>query len=149
MKLALVILLIVATAVLGENEQILTPSNSDQILDHLEGNNQNIYLLFFAASSPYEEVAHRNNKEIEDGLKSIITDNPEIYFARIEYGNPSFHKLAEVTQVNHAPSVFLMVHGQGVWIYEGTSELILERLKDFLPQFKQASSHKTAPYTLE
>ena len=148
MKLLLLVLLLSAFA-LAENDQILHPKNSDDILDHLEGNNQNIYLLFFAASSPYEEVARRNNKDIEAGLQSIITDNPEIYFARIDHSNPNFQKLLHATGVHHAPSVFLMVHGQGVWIYEGTSQLIIERVKDFLPQFKEASSHQTAPYTLE
>ncbi|CAI2382187.1 unnamed protein product [Moneuplotes crassus] len=149
MKLVFLVLLVSASIVAAASDQILTPRNSDDILDHLEGNNQNIYLLFFAASSPYEEVAHRNNKEIEEGLKSIITDNPEIYYARIDHSNPNFQKLIQVTEVHHAPSVFLMVHGQGVWIYEGTSELILERLREFLPQFKEAASHKTAPYQLE
>ena len=149
MKLLLLVLLVSVAAVYAGDDQILHPKNSDDILDHLEGNNNNIYLLFFAASSPYEEVAKRNNKDIESGLKSIVTDNPEIFFARIDHSNPNFQKLVQITGAHHAPSVFLMTHGKGVLIYEGSSELILERLRDFLPQFKEASSHQTPPYQLE
>mmetsp|Transcript_13758 Transcript_13758/g.15417 ORF Transcript_13758/g.15417 Transcript_13758/m.15417 type:complete len:147 (-) Transcript_13758:61-501(-) len=146
MKFLLLVLLISISAVFAESDQILHPKNSDEILDHLEGNNYNIYILFFAETSPYKEVATRNNKEIEDGLKSILTDNPELFFATIDHTNPNFQKLLQVTGVYHAPSVFVMAHGEGVWIYEGSSELILERLRDFLPQFKEASSHQSTIY---
>ena len=132
--------------VFAGNDQILTPKNSDDILDHLEGNNYNIYILFFAASSPYEEVAQRNNRDIESGLKTIVDDNPEIFFAKIDHSNPNFQKLLQVTGVNKAPSVFLMTHGKGVWIYEGSSALILERLRDFLPEFKEAAGHRKDPF---
>ena len=146
MKILFLVLAICIASVFAESDQILHPKNSDDILDHLEGNNHNIYLLFFAGAGHYEEVAKRNNHDIEGGLKTILADNPEIFYARIDHTNPNFQKLIQVTGVHHAPSVFLMTHGQGVWIYEGSSELILERLRDFLPKFKEASSHQTSPY---
>ena len=146
MKFLFLVLLISVGAVLADSDQILHPKNSDDILDHLEGNNHNIYLLFFKEVSPYAEVAKGNNKEFEDGLKTIISDNPEIFFAEIDHTNPNFQKLLQITGVHHAPSVFVMTHGEGVWIYEGSTELILERLRDFLPQFKEASSHQSSIY---
>ena len=125
MKFLALVLLILLAGVFAEDSQILQPRDSDDILDHLEGNNHNIYILFFAANSPYEEVAQRNNHDIELGLKSIIQDNPELFFARIDHTNPQFQKLVQITGVHAAPSVFVMTHGQGVWIYEGRSELIV------------------------
>ena len=146
MKLLILVLLMTMSVVLAETDQVLYPKNSDEILDHLEGNNYNIYILFFAAASPYEEVATRNNRDIAEGLQRIVTDNPEVIFATINHADPNFQKLLQVTGVNRAPSVFIMNHGNGVWIYEGTSSLILDRLSDFMPKFKEAASHQTSPF---
>ena len=145
MKSCLLVFLLIAVA-LAATDQFIQPHNSDEMLDHLEGNNWNIYILFFAAASPYEEVADRNNNAIESGLKTLIADNPELFYAKIDHANPNFQKLVERTGVHAAPSVYMMVHGKGVWIYEGTSDLILERLSDFLPEFKEASANHKAPY---
>ena len=142
MKVIILVLLVLLSLAFAGEDQVLHPKNSDDILDHLEGNNYNIYLLFFAAATPYEEIAERNNKDIEEGLNKIITDNPEVFYARIDHTNQNFNKLIEITGVYQAPSVFLMNHGKGVWIYEGNSEMILSRLNDFLPEIKEAAGHQ-------
>ena len=144
--LALVLLLTLTYVYAGNDPQVLTPHNSDDILDHLQGNNYNIYLLFFSASGPYEEIAIRNNKDVESGLNKILLDNPEIFYATIPHTNPNFNKLIQTTGIHAAPSVFLIVHGKGVWIYEGTSDLIVEKVRDFLPKFKEASAKHVDPY---
>ena len=145
MKTAFLVCMLLAFA-FSATDQVLTPQNSDDILDHLEGNNWNIYILFFAAASPCEEVATRNNNAVEAGLKTLLSDNPELFYAKIDHTNPNFQKLVARTGVHAAPSVYMMVHGKGVWIYEGTSKLILDRLDDFLPAFKEASASHKAPY---
>ena len=145
MKLLLLILLALVTVYAGE-DQVLHPQNSDDILDHLEGNNYNIYILFFPSIGPYAEVDKEENKAIEDGLKAMLNDNPELFFATIDHTDPNFQKLLQVTGVHAAPSIFMITHGKGVWIYEGQPSLILERTKDFLPDFKEASSHQESPY---
>ena len=144
MKILLLVLWIAIAAV--HCDQVLQPKNSDDILDHLEGNNYNIYILFFAAASPAEELSRLTNAEIEKGINTLLTDNPELFYAKIDHTNPNFRKLVEVSGVRNAPSVFMMVHGQGVWVSEGTSALIIDRIRDFLPSFKQAASHHEKPY---
>ena len=146
MKLLFFVILALVAIVYGGKDQILHPKNSDEMLDHLQGNNYNIYILFFPSVNTYEEVARENNKELEDGLEKILSDNPEIFFATIDHTNPKFNQLLQTLGVHDAPSVFLMVHGKGVWIYEGEARLVLNRLKEFLPEYKEASSHKEDPY---
>ena len=142
---ALVFVLILALAC-AQDSHVLTPKNSDDVLKHLEGNNWNVYVLFFAAASAREEIADRNNRAIEEGLSAILAENPSIYSAKIDHANPNFRGLVEKTGVHSAPSLYMMVHGQGVWIYEGTSTLILQRLRDFIPAFNQASANHEYPY---
>ena len=146
MKILGLVLLLTIAITLADSSHVLAPRDSDDLLDLLQGNNYNVYLLFFEAVNPFEEYKIRNNRDIEAGIQKILVDNPDVYYARIHHTNPHFQKLIHMTEVHAAPSVFLMTHGKGVWIYEGSSELILDRLKEFLTQFKQAASKNTDPY---
>ena len=44
---------------------VLTPRNSDDMLNHLQGNNYNIYLLFFYQPNPIDEVLRTTNNDLE------------------------------------------------------------------------------------
>ena len=139
----LVVVLIIAFACADQN---INPQNGKDVLKHLQGNNYNIYAIFFAAPEPTPESAKVTNKDVADGLRSILADNPDIYYAKVDHADERFKELFDATGIFEAPAILLMVHGRGLWISGGTSNLIVQRLKEFLPDFKQASAHHKHPY---
>ena len=125
---------------------VLTPRNSDDMLNHLQGNSYNIYLLFFYQPNPIDEVLRTTNNDIERLVQSVLEENPDIMYAKIDESNQEFSKLFNVVGVTVTPAILLIVHGKGVWISGTNTRLMVERIRDFIPAFKQAASHHTSPY---
>ena len=123
--------------------------DSGAVLDHIQGNNYNIYLLYFHQATSIDEVTLEANQDIEEDLEYLTTDNPDLQFFDINVQNPEFKTLIDTVEVPSTPCILLIVNGQGVWVYDGISDLIVDRINDFLPQFKEASAHHTEPYKLE
>ncbi len=125
---------------------VLTPRNSDDMLNHLQGNNYNIYLLFFYQPNPIDEVLRTTNNDLERLVQGVLTENPDIMYAKIDESNAEFAKLFNVVGVTVTPAILLIVHGKGVWISGTNTRLMVERIRDFIPAFKQAAAHHTSPY---
>jgi len=145
MKIVFALLLIIAIAGV-RSSHLLTPKDSDELLSHLQGNNYNIYILFFQNPQTTDERMKDANKDIEGRLGTVLSDNPEIFYAKIDASNEKFKKLASVVGVTSTPAVLLIVHGKGVWLSGTNSFLMTDRLQDFLPAFKQSSAHHSNPY---
>ena len=126
--------------------QVLKGANSEEILNHLQSNNYNIYILFFADLTTDNTKTRDANQDIESKLGTVLRENEEIFYTKIDYTNPDFSKLSSVVGVTETPTVLLIVHGKGVWLSGSNSNLLVERIRDFLPDFKQASSHHSNPY---
>ena len=124
----------------------LTPSTSDEVLNHIQGNNYNIYILNFYDSSQADDETKSVFKDIEDRVQGVLGANPEVFYARIDHNNPAFKKLEEVVGVTSIPAVLAIVHGKGVWLSGTNSYLMVERLNDFIPAFKKSSAHHSNPY---
>ena len=125
---------------------VLTPRNSDDMLNHLQGNNYNIYLLFFYQPNPIDEVLRTTNNDIERLMQGVLEENPDIMYAKIDESNGEMAKLFNVVGVTVTPAILLIVHGKGVWISGTNTRLMVERIRDFVPAFKQAAAHHTSPY---
>ena len=124
----------------------LAPENSEGMMNHLQGNNYNIYVLFFYDSSATDDKSRNVFKDIESRLGDILNKNPEIFYAKIDHNNQAFRKLESVLGVTSVPAVLVTVHGKGVWLSGDNSYLMTERLNDFLPAFKKSSAHHSNPY---
>ena len=142
--LLFVALSLLVTSTLGAH--VLTPRNSDDALNHLQGNNYNIYLLFFYQPNPIDEVLRTTNNDIERLVQGVLEENPDIMYAKVDESNPEFGKLFNVVGVTVTPAILLIVHGKGVWISGTNTRLMVERIRDFIPAFKQAAAHHTSPY---
>ena len=126
--------------------QVLKGKNSEEILNHLQSNNYNIYILFFVDPNAADSKTKDANQDIENKLGGVLSENQEIFYSKIDYTNENFNKLSSVVGVTETPAVLLIVHGKGVWLSGRNAELISERIRDFLPAFKQASAHHSNPY---
>lgn len=145
MKAIIAICLILAFG-LTQGAHVLQPNDANEMLNHLQGNNYNIYILFFNDPNPADQATKDANEDIENRLSGVLSDNPEIFYAKIDNTNENFRKLATVVGVTSTPAVLMIVHGKGVWLSGTNSFLMTDRLRDFLPAFKQASAHHTNPY---
>ena len=145
MKAIIAICLILAFGI-AQGAHVLQPNDANEMLNHLQGNNYNIYILFFNDPNPADQATKDANEDIEHRLSGVLSDNPEIFYAKIDNTNENFRKLATVVGVTSTPAVLMIVHGKGVWLSGTNSFLMTDRLRDFLPAFKQASAHHTNPY---
>ena len=145
MKLILALVLLFAVCYTNAFHE-LTPQSSEEMLNHIQGNNYNIYVMYFWDSSRDDDASKDIFKDIQDRLGNVLNDNPEIFYAKVDHSNEAFRKLESVVGVNSAPAVLVMVHGKGVWLSGSNSYLMAERLQDFLPAFKQSSAHHSNPY---
>ena len=119
--------------------------NSEDVLAELQGNNYNIYLVNFFESETKDEKTKSNMKDIEKRLGGILNENPEFYSVNIDLSNKSYFKLASSIDIPSAPAVLMIVHGKGVWVTGVNPALLDERIRDFIPSFKEASTHHTNP----
>ena len=145
MKVVFILALLLALVTVKATREI-TPKSADEVLHHLQGNNYNIYLLHFYESSNRDEKVSHANEDILNMLKKVVGDNPDFYYARIDLSDREFSKLGNVVGLTSAPAVLMIVHGKGVWLSGTNASLMADRLRDFLPAFKQASAHHTNPY---
>ena len=124
----------------------LKPATSEEMLNHIQGNNYNIYVLNFWDSSKSDDDTRNVYKDIESRLSNVLGDNPEVFYAKIDHNDSAFQKLEQVVGVTSVPAVLVIVHGKGVWLSGTNSYLMVERLNDFIPAFKKSSAHHSNPY---
>ena len=62
---ACALILLIAILGLAQAAHVLTPRNSDDMLNHLQGNNYNIYCMFFYQPNPIDETLRTTNNDIE------------------------------------------------------------------------------------
>mmetsp|Transcript_1220 Transcript_1220/g.1348 ORF Transcript_1220/g.1348 Transcript_1220/m.1348 type:complete len:146 (-) Transcript_1220:64-501(-) len=145
MKVTLALVLILALGVSNAFHS-LTPSTSEEILNHIQGNNYNIYVLNFHDSSDSNKESQNTYKDIENRIGDVLGNNPEVFYAQIDHADSAFRKLEQVVGVTSVPAVLAIVHGKGVWLSGTNSYLMVERLNDFIPAFKKSSAHHSNPY---
>ena len=145
MKVTLALVLILAVGITNAFHA-LTPANSEEILNHIQGNNYNIYVLNFHDSSVQDKDKQNTFKDIENRLGDVLNDNPEIFYASIDHSNEAFRKLEQTVGVTSIPAVLAIVHGKGVWLSGSNSYLMVERINDFIPALKKSSAHHSNPY---
>ena len=145
-----VIAMIFMLAVLASKAaHVLQAKNSNEVLNHLQGNNYNVYILFFYDSKASDQLTKATNQDIENRLNNVLADNPEFFYSKIDSSDKNFQDLLDLqlnsdcigcTSKNEVgtrstPSILLIVHGKGVWLTANNSYLATDRLKDFLPAF--------------
>ena len=144
MKLIILVLALLAcTAMAGGN---ITPKTHDEILGHLQGNNYNIYLIYFYESKNNDKNTVAASEDIQKSLGNVVNANSEFFYAKIDLSDPEFSRLGSVVGLTSAPAVLMIVHGKGVWLSGTNASLLTDRLRDFIPAFKQAASHHSNPY---
>eukprot|EP00345_Euplotes_harpa_P006123 CAMPEP_0168318106 /NCGR_PEP_ID=MMETSP0213-20121227/279_1 /TAXON_ID=151035 /ORGANISM="Euplotes harpa, Strain FSP1.4" /LENGTH=137 /DNA_ID=CAMNT_0008319105 /DNA_START=16 /DNA_END=425 /DNA_ORIENTATION=+ len=129
---------LIALITLASGSQVLIPRDSEEILSHLTNNNFNVYLLLFVDQSARDSDIRDLNQDLEGKLGTIVTSNSDIFFSKIDVSNPRLMKVVNEIGVTTTPAVLLMVHGKGVWLKGKNTYLMSERIKDFLPVFKQS-----------
>ena len=145
MKLVLLIAFLLAVVSVSAYHE-LKPSNSEEILNHIQGNNYNIYVMYFYDSSVQKDELKESQKDIEKRLGEVLDDNSEVFYAKIDHNNQVFRKLESVVGVTSYPALLIIVHGKGIWLSGTNSYLMVDRLKDFVPAFKKSSAHHSNPY---
>ena len=143
-----IVLAVVLMTILGFASAFheLKPTSSEELLNHIQGNNYNIYVLSFWDSSEKDKETQNVYKDIKSRLQSVLGDNPEVFYAEVDHSNQEFRKLEQVVGVTSVPAVLVIVHGKGVWLSGTNSYLMVERLNDFIPAFKKSSAHHSNPY---
>ena len=144
MKLIILVLALLACTVLAGGN--ITPKTHEEILSHLQGNNYNIYLIYFYESTNKEKNALSSSEDIQRSLTSVFKSNPEFFYAKIDLSDREFSRLGGVVGLTSVPAVLMIVHGKGVWLSGTNASLLTERLREFIPSFKQASAHHSNPY---
>ena len=130
--------------------RIYTPVSSQQALDQIQGNNFNVYVLFFYQSNSIDDDGLTTNNAINNQLSSLLQrapyrDNETIIYMKIDASDKSFDELAQVVGITATPSVLLIVNGKGMWLSGANVPLLIERVEEFLPDYAQASQQKKVP----
>ena len=144
------LLLLLALASLSEAARQVTPRNSDEALDQLEGNNFNVYLLYFYQTSSLDKAGTTINNSIKDELNQLLSQAPYsrnegLVFMAIDESQSKFDKLAHVVGITVTPSILMMVNGKGMWFSGANVPLLMERIREFLPDFLAAAAQRTVP----
>ena len=144
MKLALLVLaLFICTALAGGE---LNVKSQEELLRHLQGNNYNIYLVYFYESANRDQTAISASQDIQNKLKNVLASNSEFHYAKVDLSDKELAPLGNVVGLTSTPAVLMIVHGKGVWLSGTNANLMMERLRDFMPKFKQAAAHHSNPY---
>ena len=141
----IIALIVLMTIGYVHSAHLLTPRTSEEMLNHIQGNNYNVYLLYFYDGRANDGATRNANQDIENTISGILSANSELFYAKLDSSNKNLAQVADVVGVTTTPAVLLMVHGKGVWLTASNSQLAMDRIKDFLPTFKQASAHHTSP----
>ena len=144
MKIVLLVLALLACSALAGGE--IQVRKSEDLLRHLQGNNYNIYLVYFYESSNRDKTATAAGEDIQRSLKNVLKANPEFHYAKVDLSDRELSRLGNVVGLSSAPAVLMIVHGKGVWLSGTNANLMVDRLRDFMPKFKQASAHHSNPY---
>ena len=144
MKFVLLVLALIACTALAGGE--FSPKTHDEILEHLQGNNYNVYLVYFYESSNRDSAADKAGQDIQNSLRNVLSSNPEFFYTKIDLSDREFSRLGSIVGLPSTPAVLMIVHGKGVWLSGTNANLLADRLRDFIPKFKQASAHHSNPY---
>ena len=145
MKFVLLIALLLAVVAVNAGREV-SPRTADDILQHLQGNNYNIYLIYFYESANRDQKAVSGGEDIQRALAKVTDANPELFYAKVDLSDREFARLGNVVGLSAAPAVLMIVHGKGVWLSGTNAGLMMERLRDFMPSFKQAAAHHSNPF---
>ena len=144
MKFLLLVLALIACTALAGGE--FSPKTHDEILGHLQGNNYNVYLVYFYESANKDSATNQAGQDIQNSLRGVLGSNPEFFYTKIDLSDREFSRLGSVVGLPSTPAVLMIVHGKGVWLSGTNANLLADRLRDFIPKFKQASAHHSNPY---
>ena len=140
-------LLVVAALLLSvQGAKTLTPKSSEEVIDQLEGNNFNVYMIYFYQSS----TTDKTSVTLKDELNKLLTQSPydksdNLVYMKVDESDKRFQRLGAIVGITVTPSVLVMVNGKGMWFSGANVPLLVERLREFLPDFLQASSQRTVP----
>ena len=90
------------------------------------------------------------NNAISSELAKLIKQKPyssddNLILLKCDLETGNYDQLVEVVGLEITPSILLMVNGKGMWISGANVPLLIERLKEFLPDYLSSSSNKAVP----
>ena len=101
----------------------MTHSNGKDVLDELQGGNHNTYvILFVAGATEGTGLANRNNDYEENLIKKVLNSYEKFHYTKIDARDKNYDSLIKATgisvgELQKAPSILIMEHGNGSWIH--------------------------------
>ena len=73
-------------------------------------------------------------------------EGDNVFFCEVDKADSKYNALVEVSGVEVFPSLFLSVHGWGVWIETDNPDSLAESFSDWFLKMKEAAAHEESPY---
>ena len=139
MKIVIVLLALFAFSY-GYN--VLEHNNGRDILDELEGNNKNVYVLLFQAGATEGSALANRNDDYENALISRVLENyPDFWYSRVDANNRDYEELVSECGIDDAelqksPSILMIENGNGAWIHGPQT---ITKLEEYAPAYDRRS----------
>ena len=141
MRVVIMILMLLALS-MGIEE--LEHSNGHDILRELEGNNNNVYIIFFYAAATDGSTLGNLNEDYEKALTSRVLDEyPEFYYAKVDANNKDYSEVVkqcgiDVDELQKSPSILIMENGNGAWIHGPQT---ISKIEEYAPAYSKRSKN--------
>ena len=73
-------------------------------------------------------------------------EGENVYYSEVDINDARFTELLQTSGVYVFPSVFLSVHGWGVWIETENPDSLSKTFKEWFDKMKHASETEQSPY---
>ena len=130
--------------------QTIKHSKSDDLLNQLQGNNWDVYMIYFYKHSELDDDNLTTNNMIASQLEQLLElpqykNANQVKYAKVDVADDSYEKLATMVGITVTPSILLMINGKGMWLSGANVPLLMERVNEFLPDYIVASKDRKWP----
>ena len=94
MKLVVALLIVLGFMQISRGYVLNSPT-MDEILENLQGNNHNVYLIFFVDSTSKDQQVIIATKDVEEALHILLRTYPQVYFTKLDISHKDFKKFSE------------------------------------------------------
>lgn len=136
MKLALTALLLCLA--FAKN---LSHNNGKDVLEALQGNNNEVYVTLFHSGSKSQAIQEKTN-EYRSALSGIQKKYPDFTYTEVDASNHAYDDLIDAislirSELDSSPSVLIMHKGNGEWIHGPQT---ISKIFEFAPAYAKRMS---------
>ena len=104
---------------------------SDDLLTLLQGNNWDVYMIYFYKHSELDDDNLTTNNMLASQLEQLLElpqykNANNLKYAKVDTTDDSYEKLATMLGITVTPSILLMINGKGMWLSGANVPLLME-----------------------